>query len=33
MQHKVLNQIDFDTERTVSDILYFVTAIPEDENE
>lgn len=33
MQHKVLNQIDFDTERTVSDILYFVTAIPEDEND
>ena len=33
MQHKVLNQIDFDTERTVSDILYFATAIPEDENE
>jgi hypothetical protein len=33
MQHKVLNQIDFNTERTVSDILYFVTAIPEDENE
>ena len=33
MKHKVLNQIDFNTERTVSDILYFVTAIPEDENE
>ena len=28
----VSNHIDFDTERTVSDILYFATALPEDEN-
>ncbi len=33
MQHKVLNHIDFDTERTVSDILYFTTALPEEENQ
>jgi exopolysaccharide biosynthesis protein len=27
----VSNHIDFNTERTVSDILYFATALPEDE--
>ena len=33
MQHKVLNHIDFDAERAVSDILYFATALPEEENQ
>ena len=32
MQDRVSNHIDFNTERTVSDILYFCTALPEDEN-
>ena len=31
MQHKVLNYVDFGSERAVSDILYFVTALPEEE--
>ena len=33
MKHRVLNHIDFDAERAVSDILYFVTALPEEENQ
>lgn len=32
MNGQILNHIDWGTERTVSDILYFATALPEDEN-
>ncbi len=33
MQNKVLNYVDFGSERAVSDILYFVTALPEEESQ
>lgn len=32
MNNKILNHIDWGTERAVSDIIYFATALPEDEN-
>ena len=33
LNHRVLNHIDFNAERAVSDILYFATALPEEENQ
>ncbi|MBR3307159.1 MAG: phosphodiester glycosidase family protein [Lachnospiraceae bacterium] len=32
LDNKVMNHIDYGTERTVSDIIFFATALPEDEN-
>ena len=32
MNNRILNHIDWGTERAVSDIIYFATALPEDEN-
>ena len=33
LNHRVLNHIDFNAERAVSDILYFATALPEEESQ
>ena len=33
LQHKMYNHVDYGNERFVSDIIYFATALPEDENQ